>query len=204
MKRAIIASTLLLLTPVQSWAGMVLFDPPAVTIQPGTQSVSFDTRAVPESLSEFDTVNVIFGSLEGLKMSFLLDAALIGDLPAPPSDQGIYSALTGGVGSDIGVGGNRFFPLPLWTSVRLGVLTVETSNLAAGERRQIIVSAELESQVFGAPFSLLAIGATQEPLRGAVTITVAPEPATILGVVICLIALVRARSFEEIVGFTGT
>ncbi len=187
MKPLTLAAWALLVMGTPSRAGMVLFDPPAITITPGTQSVSFATHAVPEMLTSFDTVNVIFGSLEGLGFSFRYDptfAACLCWLP-PPAEQGVYDLLTGGIGTDIGLGGNRFPPAyPPWTSATLGILSIDTSGLVAGDVRQIVVSPELESQVLMGntpPFaSLLASGMNFEPLRGAVTITVVPEPATAL------------------------
>jgi len=183
-----------------SRAGMVLFDPPAITIMPGMQSVSFETRAVPEMLTSFDMVNVIFGSLEGLDISFQLDAEFPCHLCAAPQEQGIYVALTGGVGHDVGMGGINFSSTP-WTNVRLGVLTVDTSTLIAGDVRQIIVSAELESQLlmdYPPGFaSALGSGLMYEPLRGEVIITVLPEPATLLGLAMGLTAIFSVRRFRR-------
>ena len=192
MKVIAIAAFLSLLMSTSSRAGMVLFDPPAITITPGTQSVSFETRAVPEMLASFETVSVIFGSLEGLELSFWLGDGLGGDPPAVPGDQGIYAALTGGVGHDIGVGGVNVSSTP-WTNVTLGILHVDTSTLVAGDMRQIIVNPELESDLLGSPISQVSSGSHQEPLRGTVAITVVPEPTTALGLAMGLTAIFSAR-----------
>ncbi len=193
MKVIAIAALLSLLMSTSSRAGMVLFDPPAITITPGTQSVSFETRAVPEVLSSFDTVNVIFGSLEGLVLSFWAEPNLqSGDWPPIPAEQGIYAALTGGIGHDVGFGGNNFSFTP-WTNVTLGMLNVDTSTLNAGDVRQIIVSPELESDLLGSPISQVSSGSHQEPLRGTVTITVVPEPATLLGLAMSMTVIFSAR-----------
>jgi len=200
MKTCPLAILVLLITTTSARAGMVLFDPPSITITPGTQSVSFSTRAVPESLASFDSVTVIFGSLEGLELSFYYDPFLFVCLcipPAPPAEVGIYAALTGGVGHDVGVGANNLSANP-WTSVTLGTLTVDTSGLAAGEVRQIIVDPELETGLLGSAASLVSSGYNQDPLRGSVTITVVPEPGIVgLMVVGMFVGCVRRSRREE-------
>lgn len=195
MKVIAIAAILSLLMSTSSRAGMVLFDPPAITITPGTQSVSFETRAVPEMLTSFDLVNVIFGSVEGLEMSFQWDSAFPCGYCFPAAELGLYALLTNGVGHDIGVGGNNFSFTP-WTNVTLGILTVDTSTLIAGDVRSVIVDSDLESSTVGAAFSVLQNSSgNQENLSGSVTITVVPEPATALGLAIGMTAIFSARRF---------
>ena len=179
-----LAGLIWLATTATGQAGSILFDPPALTIQAGTQSVSFMTQAVPEQLTTFEAVNFVFGSREGLGLSFLVhpDLIYLGLPPGPPFDFGIYSALTNGVGRDLAYGCSNYSSAP-WTLVNLGTLTIDTSGLQPGDVRQILVDPELEKEYFGDPatyVSSLVHGTTQEPLAGMVTITVVPEPSTAL------------------------
>ncbi|MCO6437721.1 MAG: PEP-CTERM sorting domain-containing protein [Phycisphaerae bacterium] len=163
-------------------AGMVEFNGPT-EILPGTASVQYQVTISSEGNAAIAAYNALFGSEEGLGLSFMhaqgiLDTASLP--PAAPADQGVYNALGGG--TDIQAGANNFGG---WASpLLIGTLTVDTSGLAEGSSHTVQVSPMRESDLFGDPSVFLSAiqNATggQEPLAGSVTFRVVPEPATLL------------------------
>lgn len=176
---------LVLLTSGLAQAGTVHFNPPSATITPGTQSVSFDVSVSWETLPTIDTLYVLVWGDYGANLNFafaqsFLDSTLF---PVPPPDEQLLPCGFSGICPEqIGFGGNNFNPG--WASpLLIGTLTVTTSALQAGDVDRIRVDPTEESELFGDPaiyVSLLGSGLMYEPLRGTVTITVVPEPATAL------------------------
>jgi len=183
MKKGLGAVAVLALATSSAMAGTVSFTGPT-DITPGTASVQYAVSVDSTSLSGFDTVNVILGSVEGLGLSFQYDAAF--EASATGSDvpdaieQGIFAAVHPGA-KDIGFQGNRLPPLTPWTApLLIGTLTVDTSGLVDGDVRSIGIDTALETDLLGSAASLVALGSSQDPLSGSVTIKVVPEPATML------------------------
>lgn len=180
MKKGLGAVAVLALATSSAMAGTVSFSGPS-TITPGTDA-TFQVSVSATSLSSFDTVNVIIGSLDGLGLNFVLDPAFVASttLPPPvPAEQGIYAA-TDPAAHDIGFGGNNFSASPWAAPLLIGTLTVTTSGLAQGATATIGVDPVLEANLVGSAISLVGSGANQDPLSGSVTINVVPEPATML------------------------
>ena len=182
MKKGLGAVAALALATSSAMAGTVSFSGPT-DVTPGT-SAQFQVSVSASSLSGFDSVNLIIGSVDGIGMSFVFDPAFIasetGMDPAPPAPQGIYEAVTPGA-TDIGFGGNRFPPSTPWAApLLIGTLTVDTSTLADGASVTVGVDPDFETSLLGSAASLVASGVNQDPLSGSVTINVVPEPATML------------------------
>lgn len=185
MKKGLGAVAVLALATSSAMAGTVSFNGPT-DITPGTASASYAVSVSSSSLSGFDTVNLIIGSLDGLGLSFVFDPAFVASTtlpPAPPTEQGIYSSFLS-TAHDIGVGGNRLAPAaptPWSAPLLIGTLTVDTSGLADGATATVGVDSDFEATNFGAAFSVVQDSAlNQDPLSGSVTINVVPEPATML------------------------
>ena len=163
-------------------AGTVHFDPPSATITPGAQFVSFDVSVSWETLATIDTMSVMMATLSDSALVFNFAQAFVNSTTIPPALPfsplwcGALSCVNG-----VGFGGNRLPPAIGWTSPLLvGTLTVDTSGLLAGEEFKIGVDPEFEADLLGSAASLVASGANQEVLAGMATITVVPEPATLL------------------------
>lgn len=181
MKNGLGAVAALALATSSAFAGTVSFSGPT-TITPGTDA-QYQVSVSATSLSSFDTVNLIIGSLDGLGLSFDFDPSFLATttlVPAAPAEQGIYQAFSP-TAHDIGAGGNRLPPAAGWTAPLLvGTLTVATSVLAPGATTTVGVDSQFEADNFGAAFSLAASGVNQDPLSGSVLIEVVPEPVTML------------------------
>jgi hypothetical protein len=180
MKKGLGAVAALALATSSALAGTVSFSGPS-TITPGSMA-QFQVSVESSSLSGFDTVNMIIGSLDGLGLSFLLDPAFVASTtlpPAAPAEVGIYAAVVP-TARDIGFGGNRFAS-PAWAApLLIGTLTVDTSALAPGASAFVGIDTQFETDLLGSPASLVASGASQDPLTGGVEISIVPEPATML------------------------
>lgn len=181
MKKGLGAVAVLAMATSSALAGSVSFNGPT-TITPGVPAVQYQVSVESAGLAGFDTVNIIIGSADGLGLSFVFDPAFVASTtlaPAPPTEVGIYGAVIPGA-TDVGFGGNRF-TTPAWTApLLIGTLTVDTSSLVDGDTRTVGIDTAFESDLLGSFASLIGSGPAQEELTGSVTITVVPEPATML------------------------
>lgn len=177
---------LVLLTSSRAQAGTVHFNPPSATITPGTQSESFDVSVSWETLPTIDTVNVIINADYGVGLHFDFAQSFVDSTtlpPAPPADYSWYCDF-GNCAPVVGFGGNRLFPAAQigWMSpLLIGTLTVATDQLLAHDEIRIFVDSQWETDYFGAALSIVQDSALNyELLSGFATITVVPEPATMM------------------------
>lgn len=180
-------------------AGTVHFNPPSATITPGTQSVSIDVSVSWETMQTIDSVNVVIRGDLNANLSFSFFQSFVDSTsitPAPPAEESWYCGIAGCTYEEIGFGGNNFNPG--WASpLLIGTLTVDTSALQAGEVDRIRVDPNEESELFGDPaiyLSLISHAGGQEPIAGATTITVVPEPATLGILALGVLAISRRRT----------
>ncbi len=179
-------------------AGTVHFNPPSATITPGTQSVSFDVSVSWDTLPTIDTVNVIINADYGVGLHFDFAQSFVDSTTIPPAPPATYFWYCdfGSCPPMVGFGGNRLAPVaPVgWMSpLLIGTLTVATDQLLAQDQIRVLVDSQWETDNFGAAFSIVQDRAlNQEPLSGLATITVVPEPATMV-LVLALGAAIYVR-----------
>ena len=174
-----------------SLAGTVHFDPPSANIMPGTPSVSFEVSVSWETLPTIDAVHVFTMGDYGANLTFEFASSFAEEptLSFLESEDFGCCGFAGCQCESVGFSGYRFPPASGWTSpLLIGTLTVDTSGLLLGEQIEISVDPEI---------SLVANGVNHEALSGLTTITVVPEPGTMMCAIISAIALVRTRSFKK-------
>jgi len=182
-----ISFLLLVVSPLQS--ATVRFDPPAASVQPG-EAAEFQVWIDDTDLSEFDTVDVLVGSNEGLSFDFrinsLLDCASLDCGTGQPKSRGVYS-------SDLIFGAIDFWPPAFQSPLLLGTLVVGSLELEPGEY-EFIVSSSTEIARTGAPISLITwSGEIEEVLEGRGTLVVVPELSSVM-ILFLLAGSVAARS----------
>lgn len=160
-------------------AGTVTFSGPT-SITPGADYTFQVSVSSTVSSSGFDTVSILFGSLDGLGMSFVYDPQFVAfttEPPPTPAPFGVYPRVRAGA-TDLWVEGRN--DGPQWQAPLLvGTLTIDTSTLGPDVATLVQVNPTLEASVLGSVVSLIADGPMQEPLAGVVH-TGVPEPATLL------------------------
>ncbi len=190
---------LVLLTSGHALAGTLHFNPPSATITPGTQSVSFDVSVSWETLPTIDTVNVLIIANYGVGLHFDYAQSFLNSttLPPPPPVDNSWFCDFGDCLPNVGFGGNNFAPSGWTSALMVGTLQVDTSGLLPGEHVEVAVDPEWEANLVGSAISLVANGASQDPLSGLTTITVVPEPtiAGFMAFVLCATMLQRKQVF---------
>lgn len=177
---AVATSSILTLAAPLS-AGTVTFEPSALTVQQG------ETASIVVGID--DTGNAIFNAF-GLFVSMTDSPELLsgriafdyvpGHWQQPePSPEYPMPAVCIADRCGFGVGGYRSFPQPYSSPLIIGTFTLDTSGLPLGTY-DLITSTAWESQV-GEPFSgLRYLDGPIEPLEGRATLTIVPEPASLL------------------------
>jgi len=163
-----------------AFGGTVSFSGPT-TITPGAVH-TFDVSVAATDLAGFDTVSILFGSLDGLEMRFVYDPQFVAtttEPPPTPAPLGVYPLVRAGA-TDLRVEGRNDGP-PWLAPLLVGTLTIDTSTLQGNFGTLVQVNPAMEVSVLGSAVSMVANGPWQDPLTGYVPSGADPaEPATIL------------------------
>jgi hypothetical protein len=202
--RALVVLTLAWL-PSAALAGTVSFIPRTPTTVEQGEVVIFDVVISESAFGRFDGASMVVASDSVFVFDFWLDgcfswpcrsaAGVVAGLPPPaPFPIGLFP-------SDLFFGDSIWhtFGLPfIEAPKRMGQLLVQTSATPAGEH-EIFVSSAREIKLLSDWYlSSLFAGSATEPLEGRATITVVPEPATLVLLLPALGAVhLRIRARKE-------
>jgi hypothetical protein len=186
-----IAPVLLLSAPLS--AGTVTFDPPALTVHQG-ETASIVVGINDTDLSEFNALDVfvsVTGNADWLTSRIAFDYVL--GLWQQPEPSPVYPLPAVCVADRCGfrVGGYR--SSPFYTSPHtIGTFILDTTAMPPGTY-ELITSTAWESQVGEPNSGLNFLGGPIEPLEGAATLTIVPEPASLLLLTLAAVAAVMPR-----------
>ena len=181
MNKVYYALVLLMLGGSPVLGAIATFDPPHVdNVLPGTD-VLFSITVGVESLSGFNWADVIIGiedSNAGITFQYSgAWNAAFANVSSITYDSGFYL-------HDAYAGGNN--PTSVGTSLLLGIVTIDTTNLLEGTY-EVVIDGSFDS------ISALGLDAETEVLAGSGTFTVVPEPAALSLLALGGLFLLRSR-----------
>lgn len=163
MRNAVHSAALVGICASVASGATVTFDPPSITVSQG-DIATFRVTIQATDLTEFDTIDLIFGSdLADLGLSFEYDADLVMDFDALPGAPVLVFP------SDLFVGG--FNALRWRAPLLLGTLRVDTGALNPGTYDGIVaIRPQLEADLAGTTVSNVGLGGEVEAISGVVNL----------------------------------